>query len=85
MVSPFDANYGFEPCNNWLTEVQFRTPASELYRHCMNHVHQKQAKQLKKSIKYKRKYYHKKRKNTEPVLKGEFVMLDRKNLRPKHH
>jgi len=29
-ISPFYANYGFEPRSDWLTEIQLRNPASEL-------------------------------------------------------
>jgi transposase InsO family protein len=32
-ISPFYANYGYEPRTNWTTEIAFRNPASELYSH----------------------------------------------------
>jgi transposase InsO family protein len=44
-ISPFFANYGFEPRTNWPTEIQFRNPASEVYSHCMFSVHWKLLKQ----------------------------------------
>jgi len=40
-ISPFMANYGFDPRTNWPTEIKFRNPASESYGHYMNSVHEK--------------------------------------------
>jgi len=82
-ISPFYANYGFEPRTNWPTEVQFRNLASELYSHYMTSVHSKLCKQLEQSIEMMRKYYDKKRKSIEPFRKGELVMLNGKNIRSK--
>lgn len=83
-ISPFYANYGFEPGTNWPTEVQFRNPASEVYGHYMTSVHSKLSKQLEVSIESMRKYYDRKRKSIEPFKKGELVMLNGKNIRAKH-
>jgi hypothetical protein len=83
-ISPFYANYGFEPRTNSPTEVQFRNPASELYAHYMTSAHSKLSYQLKVSIEAMRKYYDKKRKSIEPFAKGDLVMLNGKNIRAKH-
>jgi transposase InsO family protein len=83
-ISPFYANYGFEPRTNWPTEIQFRNLASELYGHYMNTVHSNLSKWLEESIESMRRNYNKKRKDIEPIKKGELVMLNGKNIRAKH-
>jgi hypothetical protein len=61
-ISPFYANYGFEPRTNWPMEVQFRNPASELYGHYMASVHTKMTEELKVSMEAMGKYYDRQRK-----------------------
>jgi len=79
-ISPFYANYGFEPRTNWPTNIQFRNPASELYGHYMNAVHKKLSEQLSVSIEAMRKNYDKKRKDIVPFKPGELVMLNGRNI-----
>jgi len=83
-VSPFYANYGFEPRTTWPTEIQFRNPASELYGHYMTSVHQNLKDWLELAVQSMRKNYNKKRKSIEPFKKGELVMLNGRNIRAKH-
>jgi hypothetical protein len=83
-ISPFYANYGFEPRTTWPTEIQFRNPASEMYGHYMTGVHQKLKERLVESVDLMKKYYNKKRKEMEPLKKGELVMLNGRNIRTKH-
>jgi len=45
-ISPFYANYGYEPRTNWPTEIQFQNPASELYSHYMTSIHDKLKERL---------------------------------------
>ena len=83
-ISPFYANYRFEPRTNWPTEIQFRNPASEMYGHYMNGVHTTMKQRLEASIEAMGKYYNKKRKTISPIQKGELFMLNAKNIRTKH-
>jgi len=83
-MSPFYANYGFEPQTTWPMEIQSRNPASELYGHYISSVHVKLSRQLEQSIEAMRKYYDTKRKLIEPVKKGELAMLNGRNIRAKH-
>jgi len=55
-ISLFYCNNGFKPRTNWPTVVQFRNPASELYGHYTDAVHQKLSTQLALSIKAMKKY-----------------------------
>jgi len=75
-ISPFYANYGFEPRTTWPTDIQFRNPASEMYGHYMTDVHCRLREWSAKSVELMKKYYNKKRKITEPIKKGELVLLN---------
>ena len=83
-ISPFYANYGFEPRTTWPTEIQFRNPASELYGHYMTGIHTKLKERLSEAMESMKKNYNKKRKSIEPFKKGELVMLNGRNIRAKH-
>jgi transposase InsO family protein len=83
-ISPFYANYGFEPRTTWPTEIQFRNPAAELYGHYMTGVHQKLKQRLEEATESMRKHYNKRRKDIVPFKKGDLVMLNGKNIRAKH-
>lgn len=83
-ISPFYTNYGFEPHTNWLTEVQFKNPASDLYGHHVTNVHKNLGLGLEESITAMRKYYDQKRKPIEPFKKGDLVMLNGRNIRAKY-
>jgi hypothetical protein len=49
-ISPFYANYRFEPRTTWPTEIQFRNPAAEMYGHYMPGVHQTLKKRLEEAV-----------------------------------
>jgi len=83
-ISPFYANYGFEPRTTWLTEMQFKNPASELYGHYMTSIHKRLGERLSEATESMKKNYNKKRKSIEPFVKGELVMLNGRNIRAKH-
>ncbi|KAF8533109.1 hypothetical protein BDD12DRAFT_762914, partial [Trichophaea hybrida] len=61
-ITPFYANYGYEPSTNWPTEVQFQNPASELYAHYMVEVYRNLESQLEMTGKKMGEYYDRKRK-----------------------
>jgi hypothetical protein len=83
-ISPFYANYRFEPRTNWPTEIQFRNLASNMYGHYMNSVYSSIRDKLEESIARMRKHYDMKQKAMEPLMKGELVMLNGRNIRAKH-
>jgi len=83
-ISPFYANYGFEARTTWPTDIQFRNPASEMYGHYMNEVHQKLKQWLSESVEMMQKHYSKRRKIMESLKKGELVLLNGRNIRAKH-
>jgi len=82
-ISPFYANYGYEPRTNWPTNIKFSNPASELYAHYMTSIHEKLKERLSQAKDNMAKYYDKKRRDIPGFKKGEFVMLNGKNIRSK--
>jgi len=82
-ISPFYANYSYEPRSNWPIEIQFRNPASELYAHYMSTIHDKLREKLSEAKDNMAKYYDKKRREIPGSKKGEFVMLNGRNIRAK--
>ena len=82
-ITPFYANYGYEPRTNWPTEVKFNNPASELYAHYMVDVYRKLENQLETSGKKMGEYYDRKRKPAPQYTTNEWVMLDGRNIRTK--
>jgi len=82
-ITPFYANYGYEPRMNWSTKIQFRNPASELYAHYMTTIYEKLKARLSQARDNMSKYYNKKRTAMPGFKKGEFVILNGKNIRSK--
>jgi len=78
-ITPFYANYRYEPRSSWPTEVQFRNPASELYGHYLTSVHDRLRKKLQEVRESMSKYYNRKRKSIEEFKKKDLVMLNGKN------
>jgi len=83
-ISPFYANYGFEPRTLWPTEIQFRNPASELYGHYVTSIHTKLKERLSEATESMEKNYNKKRKSIQPFKKGELLLLNGRNIQAKH-
>jgi hypothetical protein len=73
-ISPFNATYQFDLDTNCPTDVQFRSPASELYGQYLTSVHSNLSKQLEQSVVAMKKYYDMKWKSRQPIRKGELVM-----------
>jgi hypothetical protein len=48
-ITPFYANYHYEPWTNWPTETLFKNAGSEIYAHYMVEFHRKLENQLKQS------------------------------------
>jgi hypothetical protein len=82
-ITPFYANYGYEPRTNWPMEIQFRNPGSELYGHYMVDVCRKLENQLEQSRKKMGEYYHRKRKPAPQYNINNWVMFDGQNIRTK--
>ena len=57
-ISPFYANYGFEPQTTWPKEIQFRNSASEWYWRYLTRVHTKLKERLVEVVELIRKHYN---------------------------
>ena len=80
-MSPFFANYGFHPRNNWLVEKESKNPTSRNYAHWMESVHELCMKRLEESRECMGNYYDRTRKDVPLYSAGDFVMLNGKNIR----
>jgi hypothetical protein len=58
-ITPFYANYGFEPRTNWPTDIWVRNPATEMNGHYMTVLHKRLSEQLEVARESMDKYYNK--------------------------
>jgi len=82
-ITPFYANYGFQPRTNWPTDHQFRNPASEIHGHYLTSVHMKLSEQLKKPVEAIKKYNIQERRSIYRFRKRELARLNGNNIRAK--
>jgi Chromo (CHRromatin Organisation MOdifier) domain len=82
-MSPFYANYGYNPRTRWLQQAELKNPAAEMYVHWMEEVHQHCKEQLEKTRDKMSKYFDPKRTPAPPFKIGDKVMLDGRNLKTK--
>lgn len=80
-LSPFFANYGFNPRTNWPTEESPKNPSSKFYLHWMSSVHDTCRTNLESSREVMGKYYDRTRLEAPKYKEGDLVMLNGKNLR----
>jgi len=80
-MSPFYANYGFHPVamNPALTEPL--NPASKVYTHWMNTVHDESRKGLEEAQERMRRYTDPTRKEPPAFQVGDLVMLSGRNIK----
>ena len=82
-MSPFFANYGFNPQVAWLKQAEVKNPAAELYGHWLKEVHEQCKEQLKHARSRMSKYFDKKRLPAPPFKPSDKVLLDSRNLKTK--
>jgi hypothetical protein len=83
-LSPFYANFGFEPWTTWPIKAKIKTPSSIMFGYYMNTVHNTRMERLLKSISDMHKFYDTTRKSIEPFMVGAFVMLHGRNIHAQH-
>ena len=81
-LSPFYANYGFNPKVTWLQQAEVNNPAATLYAHWMEEVHQRYWKQLEKTRGRMSKYFDSHQISAQ-FKPGDEVLLNGKNLNVK--
>ena len=82
-MSPFYANYGYNPKVRWLRQAEAKNPAATLYAHWMEEVHQRCKEQLEKTRDRMSKYFDSHRIPTPLFKPGDEVLLDGRNLATK--
>ena len=80
-MSPFFANYGFNPRTNWPVEKESKNPASRDYAHWMESVHELCVKRHEETRERMGEYYDRSRQEVPPYSVGVLVMLNGKNTR----
>jgi Chromo (CHRromatin Organisation MOdifier) domain len=82
-MTPFYANYGYNPKVTWLQQAEVKNPAANTYAHWMEEVYQRCKGQLAKTRERMAKYVDPKRLPAPPFDIGDQVMLDSRNLKTK--
>jgi hypothetical protein len=82
-MSPFFANYGFNPKTTWFKQTETKNPAAELYSHWLKEVHEQCKEHLEYAQSRMSKYFDKKRLPAPPLKPGDKVLLDSRNLKTK--
>jgi hypothetical protein len=83
-MSPFIANYGFNPRMNWPIEAEAKNPTSRNCVYWMSSVHDLCQRGLKKAQDSMRKYHDKHAKEPPKHSVGDLVMPNEKNLKTRH-
>src|SRR5713226_1009775 len=82
-MSPFFANYGFQPQTEWIKEREARNPGATAYAHWMKEIHEMAKSALERTREMMGRYYNRKA-NKQPDFKvRDKVMLNAKNIRSK--
>jgi hypothetical protein len=82
-MSPFYANYGWNPRSNWPTEFEPQNPGSKLYAHWIEDVHRRVTDSLSKTRDHMSKHYDQKRQPPPDFKEGDLVMLDGRYIKTK--
>jgi len=79
-LSPFYANYGFNPNATNPAAVDILNPASKVYAHWMHTVHDEARKGLETAQEWMRRYADPSRKEAPAYQVGDLVMLNGRNI-----
>jgi hypothetical protein len=79
-LSPFYANYGFNPTATNPAAENSLNPASKVYTHWMHTVHQEARKGLEAAQERMRKYANPDRKEAQDYQVGNLVILNGRNI-----
>ena len=80
-MSPFYANYGFHPMAMDPASTEPLNPASKVYAHWMNTIHDKSRKGLEEAQERMRRYTDPTRKQPLAFQVGDLVMLSGRNIK----
>jgi hypothetical protein len=80
-MSPFFANFGFDPRTNWPIKAEAKNMASRNYVHWMTSVHTLCRRSLDTARELMEKYHDTHAKDPPKYLVGDLVILNRKTLK----
>ena len=82
-MTPFYANYGYNPRTIWPSDGEGKNLASKAYAHWMREVHKRASKTLEDTRATMSKYYNKGKQEHPTYEIGDLVMLNAKNIHTK--
>ena len=82
-MTPFFANYGYDPQTEWLKEREAQNPGANMYGHWMKMIHQKARESLEKTREAMGRYYNQHTRQQPDFKVGDLVMLNAKNIHTK--
>ena len=82
-MTPFYANYGYNPRTLWPSTTEGKNPASRAYTHWMTQVHQRAKEALENTRAAMSKYYDPKRQEHPNYKNRDLVMLNTRNISTK--
>ena len=82
-MTPFYANYGYNPRTIWPSDGEGKNPTLKAYGHWMKEVHNQASKTLEDTQSAVSKYYDKGKMEHPSYEIGDLVMLNAKNIRTK--
>jgi hypothetical protein len=80
-MSPFYANYGFNPRSNWPRRNVVGNPASKIYAHWITDIHTECRKTLEETRARMGRYHDQRRQEPPRYKTGDLVMLDGRNIK----
>jgi hypothetical protein len=82
-MSPFYANYGYNPQTTWLKQREAKNPAASTYSHWLQEVHERCLTQLKDTQSSMGTYADKRRTTPPPFAVGDKVLVNSKYMKTK--
>ena len=82
-LTPFFANYGFQPQTEWMKERETPNPGATMYTHWMKTIPEKARTTLDQTREAMKKYYDQWATPQPDIDIGDLVMLNTKNIRTK--
>ena len=82
-MTPFFANYGFDPQTEWMKEREAHNPGETMYAQWMQDIHRQGKQTLENTRESMKKYYDRKGSEQPDMGVGDLVMSNAKNIRTK--
>jgi len=82
-MTPFFANYCFDPETEWMKEREAHYPKATMYVHWMQEIHRQVKQTLDNTRESMTRYYDQKATDQPSIDVGDLVMLNAKHIQTK--